>query len=59
MIVVPQDVKDEFSNRYPNVKKYAGGMRNDREKAYDHQAYFAGVTDGKNVLNERNEKLGA
>lgn len=59
MIVVPQDVKDEFSNRFTNTKRYAGGMRNDRERAYDHQAYFAGVTDGKNVLNERNEKLEA
>ena len=57
MIVVPQDVKDEFDNRYPNVKTYAGGMRNNRDRGYDSQAYFTGVTDGKNVLNERHEKL--
>lgn len=59
MIVVPQDVKDEFSNRFPSVKQYAGGMRNDRERAYDYHAYFAGVSDGKSVLDERKEKLEA
>lgn len=59
MIVVPQDVKDEFSNRFPSVKQYAGGMRKGQDRGYDYHAYFAGVSDGKSVLDERKEKLEA
>lgn len=55
MIVVPQDVKDEFDRQFPSAKTYKGGMQ---RQHFDYDSYAAGFIDGKRVLNERNERLG-
>lgn len=51
-VVVPQDVKDEFSKKFPSTGKYAGGMRN---TGLDMNAYHKGVEDGRHSMNARRE----
>lgn len=55
MIVVPQDVKDEFERQFPSTKVYKGGMQ---RQQFDYDSYAAGLIDGKRVMNERNGRLG-
>lgn len=50
MIVVPEDVKAEFSSRYEGCKTYGGGMRN---TGYNHSAYNRGVQDGQHSMKNR------
>lgn len=52
MVVVPEGVKSEFSNRYQGCKQYGGGMRN---TGYDHAAYSQGVQDGRHSMRTRKE----
>lgn len=52
MVVVPEDVKDEFASRYQGCKSYGGGMRN---TGYDHGAYNQGVQDGRHSMRNRRE----
>lgn len=51
-VVVPQDVKDEFGKKFPNLGKYAGGMRN---TGLDMGAYNKGKEDGRHSMNSRRE----
>lgn len=55
MVVVPEDVKDEFANRYQGCKQYGGGMRN---TGYNHSAYNQGVQDGQHSMKSRKELEG-
>lgn len=52
-IVVPQDVKDEFSSRYETRKTRTSYTK----AAYSKTAYNAGYADGSTVMNRRS--LGA
>ena len=52
MVVVPQDVNEEFAHRYQGCKRYKGGMRN---TGYQHSAYQQGVQDGQHSMKNRKE----
>lgn len=52
MVVVPEDVKDEFASRYQHCKPYSGGMRN---TGYDDTAYTQGIQDGQHSMRNRKE----
>ena len=52
MVVVPEDVKEEFSNRYQGCKSYGGGMR---DTGYSHSAYNQGVQDGQHSMRTHKE----
>lgn len=54
-VVVPQDVKDEFSKKYPNTTRYNGGMRH---TGLDADAYFKGVDDGRSFMDRRSLQQG-
>ena len=49
-IVVPEDVKDNFSKQFPNLRRSAGGMRNTGFSSY---AYGRGREDGRNSMGRR------
>lgn len=52
MVVVPDDVHEQFNNRYRGCKQYSGGMRN---TGFSHQAYLQGVQDGQHSMRNRKE----
>ena len=52
MVVVPEDVKDEFASRFEGCKPYRGGMR---RTGYDDNAYTQGVQDGQHSMRTRKE----
>lgn len=49
-IVVPEDVKQEFTKTFPNLRKGSGGMRN---TGLDKDAYNKGREDGKYSMGKR------
>ena len=49
-IVTPEDVKDKFAERFPNLRKGTGGMQNN---GYDSAAYHRGREDGKHSFGRR------
>ena len=55
MIVMPQDVKDKFSERFPSVSK--ASRFGQRRMGYDGDAYSSGYKDGSSAMNRRS--LGA
>lgn len=50
MVVTPPDVKQKFEDFSKNFKTGSGGIR---DTGFDADAYRAGLTDGKTVLNGR------
>lgn len=50
MIVVPEDVKENFAKEFPNLKKATGGMQN---TGFSHDAYTQGRADGRNSMGRR------
>lgn len=52
MIVVPDDVKTEFTKKYPSCTTYKGGQRS---LGFDYGAYSKGVEDGKHSMRGRKE----
>lgn len=53
-IVVPEDVKVKFTERFPNLRNAKGGMRN---MGFDNAAFVQGREDGKRSMGRR--QLGA
>lgn len=53
-IVVPEDVKSKFTERFPNLRTGKGGMRN---MGFDSNAFVQGREDGKHSMGRR--QLGA
>lgn len=49
-IVVPEDVKCKFTERFPNIVKGKGGMRN---MGFDMEAFAQGREDGKHSMGRR------
>ena len=49
-IVVPQDVKDEFSKKFPNLGK---GKASHMKKGFYPESYAQGMADGKTAMNKR------
>lgn len=49
-IVVPEDVKEKFSERFTNLRKSSGGMR---QTGYDGEAFHKGREDGKASFGRR------
>lgn len=49
-VVVPEDVKENFSQTFPNLKRGTGGIRN---TGFDYAAYNKGHEDGRNSLGKR------
>lgn len=52
MVVVPEDVHEQFDSRYKGCRQYSGGMRN---TGYSHGAYNQGVEDGRHSMRTRKE----
>lgn len=52
MIIVPDDVKTEFSKKYPSTAAYKGGAR---AFGFDYSAYSKGLEDGKHSMRGRKE----
>ena len=54
MIVVPQDVKDEFVTQCrPSDKAYKGGLKNNKHVGMNHEAYTRGETDGRSFYEKK------
>ena len=49
MIIVPEDVKDKFAERFPTLGKFHGGQRH---TGYDSSAYNSGYSDGRNSMKK-------
>lgn len=49
-IVVPEDVKENFTNRFPNLRKGTGGMQN---TGFNADAFRRGQEDGRNSMGRR------
>lgn len=49
-VVVPQDVHDEFSKRWPQTRQV---RKSCTQQGYSHNAFVAGQRDGATVLNKR------
>lgn len=52
MVVVPQDVHDKFTEKFPRIGTYRGGMRN---TGFNTETYRQGIEDGRHSLRERKE----
>lgn len=50
VIVVPEDVKQEFDKEFPNIRKGSGGVRH---TGFDGDAYKRGHEDGRNSMGRR------
>ena len=55
MVVVPDDVHQEFDNRYQSCRQYRGGMRN---TGFHSGMYSQGVQDGQHSMRTRKELEG-
>lgn len=48
MIIVPEDVNEEFTRRFPATKNYKGGIKNNKATGFNSDSYVKGHKDGKN-----------
>lgn len=54
-VIVPQDVKEEFSKKFPNLRKTSSRMTSGRQYS---ESYFKGEQDGRSVMNKRSLEAG-
>lgn len=52
MVVVPEDVRNEYAARFEGCRPYSGGMRH---TGYSHDAYNQGMQDGQHSMKTRKE----